>query len=114
MTAAPWRVSLGTEARRDFIEIVRYSRVRFGHAQAGAYKSLIAGSVLDLQSGPQIAGSIPRDDIGPGFRTLHVSRRGRRGRHLLLYRATGPGTIEVVRILHDRMNIPRHLPPGAP
>jgi plasmid stabilization system protein ParE len=39
------------------------------------------------------------------FTHLHVSRGGRRGRHLILFRAGPEDTIEVLRILHDRMDI---------
>jgi toxin ParE1/3/4 len=46
----------------------------------------------------------------PGLRTLHIARRGRRGRHFLMYRVAQATTIEVVRILHDRMELTRHLP----
>jgi toxin ParE1/3/4 len=45
-----------------------------------------------------------------GLRTLHVARRGRRGSHFLIYRAAPKSTIEIVRILHDRMDLKRHVP----
>jgi toxin ParE1/3/4 len=51
-----------------------------------------------------------RDDIVPGLRVLHVGRSGRRGRHFLIYRAAGDREIEIIRILHDSMDLRRHLP----
>ena len=51
-----------------------------------------------------------RDEIIPGIRTLHVERHGRRGRHFLVYRAADGQTVEIGRILHDRMDLQRHLP----
>src|SRR5947208_3510895 len=51
-----------------------------------------------------------RDAIMRGLRTLHVARRGRRGRHLLLYRVAEAQIIEIARILHDQMDSERHLP----
>jgi toxin ParE1/3/4 len=42
------------------------------------------------------------DDIRPGYRKYHV------GRHLIFYRESPEG-VEVIRILHDRMDIEAHL-----
>jgi toxin ParE1/3/4 len=45
--------------------------------------------------------------------TLHVARKRRRGRHFILFRAdTNPnrGLIDVLRILHDAMDLERHVP----
>jgi toxin ParE1/3/4 len=44
--------------------------------------------------------------------TLHVTRRGRKGRHVVLFRMEDMknNVIEVLRILHDAMDFARHLP----
>jgi plasmid stabilization system protein ParE len=45
-----------------------------------------------------------------GLCTLHM---GDKGRHFVLFRATGTDlskTIEVLRILHEAMDLPQHLP----
>jgi toxin ParE1/3/4 len=67
-------------------------------------------------TGPSIAGGNNRDEISPGLYSLHVARRGRHGRHLVLYRVANENTIEIVRILHDSMDLSRHVPPyeGGP
>jgi len=49
------------------------------------------------------------DDIGPGVRILHVARLGRRARHMLLYRAGAGAAIDVLRVLHDAMDIERQV-----
>jgi toxin ParE1/3/4 len=54
---------------------------------------------------------VSREEIRPNIRTLHVARHGRRGRHFIMYRAALDHVIEVVRILHDAMDLARHLPP---
>ena len=113
MTPKAWRVRLGVLADDDLDDILLASIAKFGATQARAYEQLVIDALSDLEAGPMVLGSTQRDDIGPGFRTLHVSRRGRRGRHVLLYRTAGSRIIEVVRILHDRMNIVQHLPPDA-
>jgi plasmid stabilization system protein ParE len=56
-------------------------------------------------------GSVARGEILPNLRTLHIARRGRRGRHFILYRPAQGQVIEVLRILHDAMEMARHIPP---
>lgn len=41
--------------------------------------------------------------FGPGYRKLSA------GSHTLFYRVTGEGTIDVVRVLHQRMDVDRNL-----
>ena len=48
---------------------------------------------------------IARDDIRKGYRVYHV------GRHLIFYRQKSTG-IEIIRILHDRMDVETHLRRG--
>ncbi|WP_407115726.1 hypothetical protein [Bradyrhizobium sp. LMG 9283] len=67
-------------------------------------------AIGELADGPNVAGSRARDEIMAGLRTLHIARRGRRGSHFLMCRVAPKSTIEIVRILHDRMDR-RHVPP---
>ena len=105
-----WRVRLGAPAELDFANILKWTTETFGERQARAYRDTIVQALGELAHDADVAGSKARDDIMPGLRTLHVARRGRRGSHFLMYR-TAPGrTIEVVRILHERMDLHRHIP----
>ncbi len=116
MSAASWRVRLGDEAETDFARILTYTRDAYGPKQAEAYKLTLSAALAALLDGPDIQGSVARDEIRPGLRTLHVARRGRRGRHFVMFRIApdpaGGELIEVVRILHDAMDLARHIPPG--
>jgi len=61
-----------------------------------------------------VAGAKKRDDILKGIFTLHVARRGRKGRHFIMFRVGGASdsdTIEVLPLLYDAMDLQRHLPP---
>jgi toxin ParE1/3/4 len=110
---AKWRVRLGAVAEHDFVAILAWSVENFGKRQARIYRDTLLRAIGELADGPNVAGSRPRDEIMPGLRTLHIARHGRRGRHLLLYRVGGEQTIEIGRILHDRMDLRRHPPfPG--
>ena len=48
--------------------------------------------------------------LGSDIASLHVARQGRKGRHLLVFRThEQDGVIEVLRILHDSMDLARYL-----
>jgi toxin ParE1/3/4 len=109
-----WRVRLSEPARDDIREIFRWTAERFGGAQADAYGELILTGLDRLRQGPRTVGARARPDIAQGFYTLHISRNRRRGRHIILFRLAqeqGQPIVVVGRILHDAMDIVRHLPP---
>jgi toxin ParE1/3/4 len=108
MAARPWQVRLTDRAQADFDDIVDWTFDAFGPRQSRVYMEVIVDAVEALKDGPMLSGSFDRSDIGPGLRTLHVARAGRRGSHLLLYRAAGDRRIDLLRILHERMDPARH------
>ena len=57
---------------------------------------------------PEPIGSKSREEIGPNIRSLHVQRRGNKGRHLLVFKEARNQTIEILRLLHDSMDLTRH------
>lgn len=58
-----------------------------------------------------------RSELRPGIRSFHIrhardeSREARVANpvHVIFYRVTQPGVIEIVRVLHDRMEPSRHV-----
>ncbi len=108
MTRRNWTVRLSDTAEADYDEILRWTTRRFGALQAASYGDLLAVALARLECGPTIAGARQRDEIGAGLRTLHV---GRRGRHIVLFRVGSEPdrTIDVLRILHDAMDLARHV-----
>jgi toxin ParE1/3/4 len=105
-----WRVRLGAVAELDFANILKWTTENFGARQAWIYRDTLVRAIGELANGPDVAGSKARDEIKPGLRTLHIARHGRRGVHLLLYRVVAGRIIEIGRILHDQMELQRHLP----
>jgi toxin ParE1/3/4 len=110
MIEQKWRVRLGAVAELDFANILKWTTENFGARQSRIYRDTLVRAIGELANGPDAAGSKARDEIMPGLRTLHVARHGRRGRHFLLYRIVEGRIIEIGRILHDQMDLPRHLP----
>ena len=113
MTVRRWAVVLSTAADGDFHEILRWTNEQFGSHQAAAYEKTLSDAIAALAEGPDIIGTRERTDVQQGLYTFHVARHGRSGRHFLLFhvpRLEEP-VIEVLRVLHDGMDIARHLPP---
>jgi toxin ParE1/3/4 len=108
-----WSVRLGATAEADFEAIIAWTRGQFGDIQARAYAETLTLALGALIEGPVLPGVRARADIGKQLFTLHVARKGRKGRHFVLFRAhTDPSRrlIEVLRILHDSMDLERHVP----
>ena len=111
--ARGWTVRLTAAAEADFEEILRWTQEQFGEAQARIYAGTVSAALNDLAAGPNVIGARKRDDILKGIFTLHVARKGHKGRHFVMFRVgrTPDGdVIDVLRLLHDAMDLPRHLP----
>ena len=111
-----WRVRLAAAAENDFRNILRWTSEHFGEGQAHAYAETLTSAIESLAAGPEVSLSRKREEIAEGLRTLHVAREGRRGRHLVLYRVgkpEEPPVIDVLRLLHDSMDLIRHVETGG-
>ena len=109
MTAA-WTVRLVAVSERDFHEVIKRSAQDFGSLQAEIYAETLALAIDALrEKGPKAIGVKEREEIGPGIFTLHAARRKRKASHFLVFRVLEFQTIEILRILHDRMDLDRHV-----
>ncbi|MEO7851470.1 MAG: type II toxin-antitoxin system RelE/ParE family toxin [Rubrivivax sp.] len=93
-------VRLTPAALRDLEGIWRYTVQQWGTGQAGRYLDALNASFEALAQAPQSAPTC--DPIRPGYRRQKVER------HAVYYRVDA-GTVIVVRVLHERMDAPRHL-----
>ncbi|MDD2882209.1 MAG: type II toxin-antitoxin system RelE/ParE family toxin [Rhodoferax sp.] len=115
MTANSWHVRLASAAEEDYQDILQWTVDKFGLDQAHTYAETLSATIEDLCAGPEILGIKTRSEIGLGLYTLHVARKGRKGRHFLMFQVghlQGVEVIDVLRILHDSMDLQRHLPAG--
>ena len=105
-----WAVRLAEKAEQDLLDALVWTTDQFGALQADDYLETLTLALEALTDGPNIVGSKVRDDIGLGIRTLHVARLGRKGRHLVVFRFADGQVIDVIRLLHDSMDLAKHLP----
>jgi len=111
---------LSAAARTDIIDILAWTHERFGEQARQRYEHLLVTALRDIAAEPERIGSISRPELGQNVRSYHLrhsrdraqheSSFVRRPRHFLLYRFTPPDLIGVGRVLHDAMEIERHLP----
>jgi toxin ParE1/3/4 len=111
---------LSAAAEEDIIQLLAYTQDRFGEIARRRYEALLAAGLRDIASDPERPGSVARSELGPGVRSYHLRlSRGRartpdglvrQPRHFLLYRVARPDVIGVGRVLHDAMEVDRHLP----
>jgi len=92
---------LSPAAQADLSEIWDYSARNWGTEQADHYILGIRDACAALAEGRKRGRAI--DDVRPGYRKLAVQS------HFLFYRITDAGMIDVVRILHQRMDVVSHL-----
>jgi toxin ParE1/3/4 len=92
------------------VAIPNWTAEQFERRQASVYRQTLITALSALSDDPLVPDNHPRDDIQPGLCSLHVARRGRRARHLILYRISDQGTLDILRILHDSMDVGRHVP----
>jgi toxin ParE1/3/4 len=105
-----WTVRLGRQAELDYVEILQWTTRFFGKTQAKTYAKTVSLAIKALRAGPEIPGASARDEIAPGIRTLHVARLGRKGRHFVVFRVSSEQAIDILRLLHDSMDLTRHVP----
>ncbi len=83
------------------LSIGRYTRKQWGKAQQTRYLSQLDAAFHDLADKPETGRAC--DDIREGYYKYGV------GKHLIFYRHKEKDQIEIVRILHGRMDIDQHL-----
>jgi len=92
---------LSPAARADLEGIWDYTARTWGEAQAERYILAIRQACMGLADGTRQGR--PIDEIRAGYRKLAVES------HFLFYRLNERGVVDVVRILHRRMDVPSRL-----
>ncbi|HXO70568.1 MAG TPA: type II toxin-antitoxin system RelE/ParE family toxin [Bradyrhizobium sp.] len=91
---------LSPRARKDIDDICEYTVEHSNVEQAEIYLRQIQRAIETVAADPKIARAC--DDIRPGYWKYPA------GSHVLFFRITAKG-INVVRILHSKMDFERHI-----
>ena len=95
------RYLLSPAAQADLDEIWDYTCQHWGVDQAEDYIRELQHAIGRAAANPRIGRAC--DEIRIGYRKLAA------GSHVLFYRVTDDGVIDVVRVLYQRMDVDRHL-----
>lgn len=111
------RYRLSEPAKADIASILRTSEERHGLAARVRYRALLTAAMRRVAADPEGHSTADRTELLPGIRSFHIRHSRNESReapvaspaHVLFYRALQPGLVEIVRILHDRMDPNRHI-----
>lgn len=108
------RLVVAPDAEGDFDEIIRTSADAFGEIAAHRYRLLIQQALVDVLARPDrpttpgVSDDLRLYPIRHSPLRVPVPDRVGQPRHVLVYRQDAEH-LEIVRILHDRMDIPAAL-----
>lgn len=113
------RYRLSGPAKADISSILRTSETRYGRDARTRYRGLLTAAIRRIAADPQGRETTDRNELLSGLRSLHVRHGRHESReapvggpvHVIFYRSIEPELIEIVRVLHDRMEPGRHLGP---
>lgn len=100
MSSRSLPIRLSKKARQDFIDILRYTAQIWGPHQLETYRDKIDDALQAISRNPELGHT--REDLPTTHRAYLV------GAHVVVYRLEDQG-IGVVRILHQRMSLARHV-----
>lgn len=108
------RFRLSGPAKADLARILAASVARWGAPSRRRYAALLATAMRRIAADPTEPTTADRRELHPRLRSFHI-RHARAGEgvknpvHVLYYREAAPGLIEIVRVLHERMEPSRHM-----
>jgi toxin ParE1/3/4 len=91
---------LSLEATEDRKDIVAYGVANWGREQAQRYNQKLKNGLAAIQLNPKIGRT--HQELPFGYLLYHIER------HYIIYVVAGM-RIEVIRILHDRMDLSQHI-----
>jgi toxin ParE1/3/4 len=94
------RYILSPEAKTDIANICKYTTRQWGKAQTDKYTLQLRERMRWLADNPMLGRT--RDEVKKGYRSFNE------GCHIIFYRVAG-GTIEIIGIPHQNMDIERNL-----
>lgn len=110
------RFRLSSLARTDLAQILAVSAERWGLEGRRRYAALLAAAMRKAAAHPDGMATRDRADLSRGVRSLHLrhvrsgdGERVKQPVHVLFYRVVRRDLVEIVRVLHERMEPSRHL-----
>lgn len=111
------RYRLSEPAEADVAAILRRSEELHGKQASTRYRACLTAAMRRVAIDPEGRSTVDHADLVPdirGFRIRHSRNESREAPvanpvHVIFYRIVRPGVVEIVRVLHDRMEPNEHL-----
>jgi toxin ParE1/3/4 len=113
------RFRVSRPAQGDLANILATSGERWGAESRQRYAAILVAAMRQVAAEPEGPLTKKRPDLRSGLRSFHIryarstpgtpAAKVRRPVHVLYYRVAQKGVIEIVRVLHERMEPSRHL-----
>lgn len=111
------RYQLSEPAGADVAAALRDSRELHGKEARIRYRACLTAAMRRVAADPNGRSTVDRAKLAPGLRSFHIRHSRDESRetpvakpvHVIFYRVVQPGVIEVVRVLHERMEPARHV-----
>ncbi len=92
---------LSERAKKDLVDIANYTEKKWSEEQAERYIRMLLSACGELADKPLVGRSY--DPIYPGLRGSACDK------HVIFYRVLSRSKVRIVRVLHEKMDFPRHL-----
>jgi toxin ParE1/3/4 len=111
------RYRLSDLAKADIAAILKTSEKRHGAQARIRYRALLTAAMRRIAAEPDGNATSNRSDLHDGVRSFHIRYSRTESRevpvakpvHVIFYRALEPGLVQIVRVLHERMEPSRHV-----
>ena len=111
------RYRLSEPAKADIAAILRRSEELHGQEARIRYRACLTAAMRRVAADPGGHSTVDRAELVPGIRSFHVRHsRDDSGEapvahpvHVIFYRVVQPGSVEIVRVLHARLEPKRHI-----
>ncbi len=103
---------LSSKAQLQYSQILSYTLDKFGEIGHQNYSSLLKQALHKISVEPYGKHSKERSEIRKGVMSIHlrnINSEVKKPRHLIMYRIK-PDYVEIIAILHDQMEISKHIP----
>jgi toxin ParE1/3/4 len=115
------RYRLSEPAKADIAAILGRSEELHGKQARIRYRACFTAAMRRIAADPEGRSSRDRSELAPAVRRFHIRHSREESReppvakpaHVIFYRIVPPGMVEIVRVLHERMEPWRHIGPSA-
>jgi toxin ParE1/3/4 len=111
------RYRLSEPAKADVLVILRRSEKVHGKQARTRYRALLTATMRYVAADPDGPLATDCTELLPGARSLHIRHCRNQSHearvaspvHVVFYRVLQPGLVEIVRVLHERMEASRQI-----